>query len=267
MNATMKTVRKAAKVTAKATRTPAKKAPAKKAAARKSPAKKAPAKTKAAAPKTETVRPVNTWFIDGRPTGTVDRLSRVCFFFTKGSDPSNPSLGRLTASKLRKLLAKEGIDSPETTEFEFTLPNGKVLSNKVGVHVPIPPRVKGETSSDPKETAEQKTARATKKMSEIDRMKEAATRLRDAGRTGSGPGKVTVTKDNVDAILAATSDQLACWPSDPEPVATSKPKTKAEQVAADKAAEKAKPLARETVTPIPKSGTGKSSRQTAKAVA
>lgn len=38
---------------------------------------------------------------------------------------------RLTSGELRTLLAKNGIDSPETTAWEFTAPNGVVLSAKL----------------------------------------------------------------------------------------------------------------------------------------
>jgi hypothetical protein len=60
----------------------------------------------------------------------------------------------------------------------------------------------------------EKAAQAEDKIALIKGMKDAADKVRLAGRNGTQPGnRITVTRDNYEAILAATVKELKTWPA------------------------------------------------------
>lgn len=194
------------------TTTTAKKAPAKptakKAAPAKAPAKKAPAK---AVEKTTDVKPERVqiqYYINGVPAGTCDRISRMAFYHTKGIDGAEKRVG---VERLREVMAELGATDPEHADFDITLPNGKRIAGKVGVTEPRPARVKGDAK--PTDDIDAAERRAKVKLASLATMKEAAAKVKAAGRS-TGPSKVTVTKENAQSIIDTEADT---WEADDQP--------------------------------------------------
>ena len=191
---------------------------------------KAPAK--ATTPKAEATPKVKTqiqYYIDGRPTGTVDRLSRVAFFFTKGCNPANPEPHRFGVGELRDYLTERGVTDAEASDYEVELPNGKVLSAKVGVSEPLvrqPRSTSGKTEQTDAERAAAADARAKTRLGRIECMKQAAAKVKAAGRH-TGPDKIEVTKDNCADLVAMSTAKIKALtveaPAQPEVTPIPKP--------------------------------------------
>lgn len=69
------------------------------------------------------VAPSVRWTHNGEPvTDSMNKLSTMAYFFTK--DLGGKGSKRIGAADFRKVLAKLGVEDPEHTTFEVTLPNG-----------------------------------------------------------------------------------------------------------------------------------------------
>jgi hypothetical protein len=72
-----------------------------------------------------TGKPVMQYFWDGHliKNPSVNSLSGFAYFYTKGIDKKD----RISTKRLEELLAEAGVAEPRNSNFEATLPNGRVI--------------------------------------------------------------------------------------------------------------------------------------------
>ncbi len=154
------------------------------------------------------------YFIGERDlSDTQNRLSCIAYQGTKDIVKGSPRIG---VADLKPILAKLGVEDPEGGKpWKVTLPNGIVVGCKADSGVAS--KAKAPAKAAAKKAPAKKAAPAPKRtkptVASVDLLKKAAARLVVAGR-GSGPEKITVTRENAEAILAAPVDELKTWPSD-----------------------------------------------------
>jgi hypothetical protein len=129
----------------------------KKAATTTKAAPKQQAAPKATAPKKERV--LVQYFRDGNPitNPSVNSLSGVAFFHTKGWKPESQrvvkdgeTLDRVNVDTLAAWLAKHGVKDPKTAFGPVTLPGGQAISATVGELAPHVPRTPKEDTPEAK---------------------------------------------------------------------------------------------------------------------
>lgn len=214
-------------------------------------AKKAPAAKKAAPKKEKAPKSVVQYWRNGEPitNPSVNSLSGVAYFYTKGVDGDRP---RITTDELIALLKKAGVEVPVTKPFEVTLPGPKatVIKATIGKLEEHKPRVK--KSETP---AAKAAAAATKKSATNVRTAKAETEALQAWEDGGKKGPRPATPQ-----LDGMKDKLSKRTPAAKPAAKKAPAKKAaapakKAPAAAKVAPSTGVKPKPFTGPLPKTGT------------
>lgn len=216
---------------------------------------KKPAKPAEAAKK---AKPIMQYFREGKPitNPSVNHLAGVAYSYTKGVDGKD----RISAKRLREILAELGVGDPRCEAFDVQLPGGMRISATVGALAPVP--AKSPKASTPKTTPKPKpevnasglTPAAQAKADHIQALKDEGKAVKAWHDKGEhGPRPATPAMDKANAALQASEAKARAKADATKALAASHVAKKADKRAAKKSVPSTtKSLARKTVHPRPK---------------